>query len=444
MWSVDELFVLSDIHMTAENNVGLFQVDTELANCLHWILTETRNSLVLLNGDILDFLPMRTGETINDFNNLGELTQKIIEHHPEVFDALAELARSPKHQLIIMSGNHDPELVFPLTQETIERRLGLNFSNPVIRWSVQGEALRLQVGNAVVLIEHGNALDPWNRIDHDGLRIAYALASRNLSDGIDYQPPLGSRLVLEVVNELRESFHWIDFLKPETEAALPLLRHFCSWRQQKSILSLADNYLSLKNFAMNKINLRNPEKLYKGEKEIGKSPKDKAFESWVHAVSNHERPTLEGNRQKEKLIEKLRLVSSQDNFFEINKPDDSIPYLIPIFKGGTDLVIHGHTHSAKSYAVEGGWYLNTGTWGQLLRLPKSYESDEIWQDFLEILQKDKAESFRRLTFARIENVQEENVTTASLLEWQGSEPQVLSKRRFSDRKLGWQQGELTS
>jgi UDP-2,3-diacylglucosamine pyrophosphatase LpxH len=440
MWAVGELIVLSDIHLATERGTGLFQADAELADCLRWILAETRDSVTVLAGDILDFLVRTNGNTITGFNHLSERTQAIIDHHREVFEALGKLSQSPRHRLVIMGGNHDPELIFPTVQETVERHFGISFTNPSIRWLVQGEALRLCVGNAVVLVEHGNVLDPWNRINHAALQGAFSLASRNLSDVSDYQPPPGSRLVLEVVNELRRSFRWIDCLKPETETVLPLLRHFASWTQQRLIFRLADDYLSMKTFAINKkiMNSRNPEKLYKGEKEAENTPKDQAFRAWVNAVYEEERLILGNEKKESKLIEKLRLVSAQDTFFDIKKPDDSVPYLQPIFERGADLVIHGHTHAAKAYAVEGGFYLNTGTWGQLLPLPKSYESDDAWQIFLELLRQDKVESFRRPTFARVQQNQKQDVTTAALLEWQRQGPKTLAARRFSDRKTGWQ------
>lgn len=436
MWSVRELFILSDLHLAAERGGG-FQADTQLAACLRWILAEGRDSLVVLAGDVLDFLVSSNGKKATGFD-LGERTREILDHHPEVFEGLGELARSPRHRLVIMGGNHDPELIFPAVQETVERGLGLSFTNPVIRWLVQGEALRLCVGNAVVLIEHGNVLDPWNRIDHSSLRSAFSLGSRNLLCASDYQPPLGSRLALEVMNELRHSFHWIDCLKPETEALLPLLMHFAS-RQQESILGLADDYLSMKTSALNRMNSPNPEKLYKGGKETEDSPRDQAFKAWVRGAYERKGPAIGNNRKDSNPVERLRLVSGQDAYFEIDEPDYSSPYLRPVFERGTDLVVHGHTHSAKAYPIGNGLYLNTGTWCQLMRLPKSYESDQVWQDFLEILKADKVNGFRRPTLAHVRHIQKQNMTEAALLEWRESGPETLAWRVFSDRETGWQE-----
>lgn len=441
MWQANELFILSDLHLAAERGVGLFQADEELADCLRWILTETRDSVIVLAGDMLDFLAPNHENPEPGFNGLGNRTQNIIDHHPEVFEALSELARSPQHRLVILGGDHDPELIFPPVQERVERCFGIRFSNPTVRWIVQGEALRLRVGNAIVLIEHGNVLDPWNRIDHSALQSAFSLASCNLLDGCDYQLPLppGSRLGLKVMNELRNDYAWIDYLKPETEVALPLLWHFASSTQQTQILNLIDEHFDIKDRAFKgKIdNLGKAERLYKGEKASDHSSKDQVLKAWDADARRQQRLSPGKAEKNDKLIEKLKLISALDSFFEIDLLDDSTLYLQPRFEAGSDLVIHGHTHSAKAYPVAGGFYINTGTWGQLLHLPNSNDSTAVWQRYLDQLGTNEVQSVRRPTFARVQHQEKQNVTTASLLEWQQRSPMTLTARRFSDRQSGW-------
>lgn len=443
MWNVDDLFVLSDLHLAAERNAGLFRADADLANCLHWILKDARHSLTILAGDVLDFLVPNGTRPTGGFERLGERTQQIVEHHPEVFEALAALAHSPKHRLVIMSGNHDPELIFPEVQEAVERSLGLSYMNSTVRWLVQGEALRLRVGNAVVVVEHGNRLDPWNRINYAALQSALSLSSRNLPTAGDYRPPLGTRLVLEVVNELRDSHPWVDCLKPETETVLPILWHFATGEQRLRLSYLADDYFNTKSVAfIQKIgNAHSPERLYKGASEAEYSPADRNFKDWVDVINDKRRLTLSSEEGERRLIEKLRTVSAQDSFFDTDKPDDSTADLRPVFEGGADLIVQGHTHSAKACALEGGFYLNTGTWGQLLRLRKSNESDEVWREFLGLLRTNDVQGFRRPTFARVRHRQGKDVTTAELLEWQQSGPKKLSASQFSDRRTGWRMKE---
>jgi len=444
MWNVKDLFILSDIHLAAEREIGFFQADIELADCLRWILTETRDSLTVLAGDMLDFLVPNHEDTKIGLGGLGDQTREIIDYHPEIFETLVELAQSPRHQLVIMGGDHDSDLIFPTVQEAVEHSLGLDFITPTIRWLVQGEALRLRVGKAVVLIEHGNVLDPWNRIDYTTLQSAFSLASCNLLDLLDrndYQTPmpLGRKLVLEVINKLRDRYRWINCLKPETEVLLPLLWHFALEKQQETILNLAEEYLSRKEFARKEKqgNLGKAERLYKGGKESDDSSNEQAFEAWNTIAHEQPKSSLGKEARDNKLIEQLRLISAQDTFLEIDKPDNSVVYLRSRFNAGADLVIHGHTHSAKACSVEGGFYLNTGTWGQLMQLPKSDESGTVWQSFLDGLRTNDVQSFRRPTLARVQHREEQNVTTSALLEWQQPGPKTLVERRFSDRLTGW-------
>jgi UDP-2,3-diacylglucosamine pyrophosphatase LpxH len=435
MWNVEELYVLSDLHLSAERDTGTFQSDAELAECLRWILIETRYSLLVLAGDALDLLAPDDGDAETDFNRPAEQMRKIIEYHPQVFEALSNLARSPRHGLIIMSGDRDPELIFPSVQEVVERRLGTDLVGPAVRWVVHGEALHLKVGDAVVLVEHGSTLDPCNRINHVALQLAFSLTSRNLPDISEYRPPLGGRLALEVGRELRSDYPWVDCLKPETEATLPLLWHVASPGQRKSLLNLADEYLSMKAFAHNKKNSHHPDKLYLGEKEAEDSPRERAFRGWVDAVYQQQSSTHATT--DDHLTEKLRAVSGQGTLFEVEKSGGSDKYLQPMFECGADLIIHGHTRAAKAYMVGRGLYLNTGTWGQFLRLPRSGQGNEAWQDFLRLLRENRVKSFRRPTLARVRHLPAKRVTTAALLEWQQPGAQVLCERRFTGRQTGW-------
>jgi len=441
MWEVSEIFVLSDLHLAAERNAGLFQADIALADCLRWIRSETQNSAVVLAGDILDYLVPEGANLVYESKQLYTRTSEILEHHPEVFDALARLATSPLYSLVLLGGNHDPEMIFPMVQETIERRLGINSINPGIRWLVQGEALRVRVGDATVMIEHGNVLDPWNRIDHARLQAVSSLASRNLFDADLYQPPLGSRMVLEVVNALRKDYHWVDFLKPETEAVVPLLWQLASWSQKRSLFNLVDEYLSMKVVAFNRkvSNAHHPERLYLGDKENEDLTSDQAFKSWVRDIHEDQRLTLGNGHWPKKLVDKMQLVSARDTFFDIDAPDDSAQYLTPVFDNGADCIIHGHTHSAKLNKVPGGLYLNTGTWGQLLSLPKSYDDTSVWEQFLERLGNDDVTGFTRPTLARVKYSASTNSTSAALLEWQNPAPKVLAERHFTGRQLGWKE-----
>lgn len=429
MWNVNELIVLSDLHLAAERDTGSFQSDRQLAECLHWILSETQDSVTVLAGDSFDFLVAEHCISSNGFERFSCQTRQIIEHHPEVFDGLAKLVHSPRHQLVIMGGDHDSELVFPNVQETLERRLGIGLLSPAIRWLVQEEAFRVKVGSAITVVEHGHALDPWNRIDYASLHEVLSLCTRNLFDIDNYKQSPGSRLNTTVIRALRSRYEWINCLKPYDELVLPLLWSVVdSEGQQEPIRRLAEEYLSNKEFALNKkrSNSHNQAVQYRGEKEAEQLPTDEIFERWNRAIHRGPEDSENNDNPNDALLGETRLLSGRDPFFDVDQTDDSTKYLQPIFENGAHLVIHGHTHSAKALAEEGGIYINAGAWTQMLGLPASSEPNSVWRQFLNRLRTNEVETFCRPTFAHIQHQPSKNVTTATLFEWRHSSPTILA------------------
>src|SRR2546422_2505698 len=155
MWRVSDAIVISDLHLSSgEPGQGLFGNDAGLEEFLLWILDQTQDCTVVLNGDVLDFLFAESQPGL-DVEKLEKETDAIIETHRAVFNALGKLACSPKHSLIILSGNHDPELIFADVRNTIEAALSMNGQRPYVNWLVYGEALSLRIGEAKALVEHG-------------------------------------------------------------------------------------------------------------------------------------------------------------------------------------------------------------------------------------------------------------------------------------------------
>lgn len=456
MWRAQNIIIVSDLHIAAERERGLFQADSELVEFLNWIRTTTQQSLVLLNGDILDYLVVKEGvapEMALDLPSVQARTTDIIEHHPEVFDALARLACSPEHQLVIMGGNHDPELAFPEVQQIIEARLNSAAPKLPLRWLTLGTAARVQVGGTVVVIEHGDILDPWNRVDFDALSSTIRLSSRGLISHHRYQPPPGSKLVIEHLYELRKDYPWVDLLKPEREAVFPLLRHFMSGMQQLRFMGAVKNWFwSFEKSVVSGIQATiNPSARYRAAGEATDTSRDR-FKQWLldYESGNVRGLTSPGDAG---FIEELRQVSAEDGFFNISKPDDSKRDVEFVIEQGADLVVHGHTHSAKAYTVGMGLYLNSGTWARLLQLPMSYDADEVWQKFLAGLKpKSKISgdgevqnnglrdgAFLRPTFVYITCIEKGEASTASLHEWKEIGPIPLSSWRFDLAQRAWRE-----
>lgn len=447
MFNLKEVVVLSDLHMAAEANSGLFRADTELAACLQWILEQTKECTVILAGDVLDFLALNGDETIESFDlaNAESRCWAIIEHHPKVFDALAALVQSPDHQLTIMGGNHDPELIFPGVQSSFEKRIASTAKRPTLQWFVNGEAFKFQVGSAIVLVEHGDIIDDWNRIDRAALRSALSLSSRGLIHAHNYIPPPGSQLVLDFVTPLKKEFSWIDWLKPEREAVFPLLLEFTSFIQKGRLLRALDEYFwKLERSIVSKVRDRlNKESRFRalGGDNSGNdsiASRRTQFKEWLLEQQRGDARTL-FDSSASRLIERLRQVSAEDMFFETETADQSADDVKFLLEQGVDLIVNGHTHSAKAYRLGNGLYINTGTWASLLQLPMSYDNDEIWQKFLIKLRQNDVSPKSRPTFAHIAHNSSDGQTQAALLERTEHQPATLARYQFDSGSRTWRQ-----
>ncbi|HEY9282876.1 MAG TPA: metallophosphoesterase [Pyrinomonadaceae bacterium] len=461
MWQVNDVIVISDVHLsTKKGGAGkdgqeLFQADEALGQFLTWVLREAADSLVVLNGDILDYLSISPGPeaktAVTDFLHLPERTRAIVEDHPAVFDALARLAASPRHQIVFTAGNHDPELIFPSVQQVIEKRLSNSASAPPLRWFVQGDALALQVGAARTIVEHGDVLDAWNRVDRSAMRSAVSLASRGLLSHHRYQAPPGSRLVLDCLISLKQDYPWVELLKPETSTVPHLLRYYLP---KERLPEFKDALFSYIQAAKNHLVVQlceevGPHELFmEAAGELAGAESDSALGHFRKLWNDLNRQATA--LRKNSLISRLRQAAVKDSFFDVAAADAGTYKVLSFLVGnGADLLIHGHTHSAKAYKVaaraadgdKDGLYLNSGTWAQLMRLPAHDGGDDVWQQFLDDLEGGEARGFangfQRLTFARVSSGRGQ--TTARLGEWKDGSPVELAAYAFAPERRTWEQ-----
>jgi UDP-2,3-diacylglucosamine pyrophosphatase LpxH len=231
------LFIISDLHLggrPAGDGQPGFQICHaygELVEFVDWVAgqgCDGEDVELVINGDIVDFLAeddyadgaALTGWTTTDASAIDKL-RLVIQRTREdrergVFDALRDLLAAG-HRLTLLLGNHDVELALPAVRRELEAVLGGD--RGLLRFVHDGEAYT--VGR--VLIEHGNRYDPWNIIDFDRLREERSVRSRNLTIKDGFHPPSGTLLVTSFMNPLKRRYRFIDLLKPETGAVLPLL-----------------------------------------------------------------------------------------------------------------------------------------------------------------------------------------------------------------------------
>ncbi len=231
-----QVYIISDLHLggvypeAGQSGRG-FRINTHVDELTAFVDAVTSKPTseptieLIINGDLVDFLAEREPGPENwvpfspDPAKAAKKMETIAGRDPQFFDALKRLLHKG-HTLTILMGNHDIELGLPQVRATLESILDVSGHHD-FRLIYDGEAYI--VGDA--LIEHGNRYDAFNVVDNDALRRFRSLQSRRqpVPKKYDFPPPAGSRMVASVINPIKEDYGFIDLLKPETGAVVPVL-----------------------------------------------------------------------------------------------------------------------------------------------------------------------------------------------------------------------------
>ena len=348
--------------------------------------------------------------------------QAILDTHPDVFSALAEIAATRDLALTVMGGNHDLELAFPEVRQPLEARLGRDLS-----WRVHGEAMRIDVGSCRALIEHGDLFDDWNRVDHGPLAVAVRLASRK-ADGasLGFKPPAGSRIVTRFVEKARRAYPWIGWIKPEKEALVPILHHLLEPRDKLRLLGVVEPALrgTAKGLMARWLRSLAPDRLTRASAEEGQQS---AFARWIDETKRaDERGPVEDRRRR--LVTRLRRVAGNSDFFDPHACDQTLKHFAHPPYRDVDLVIHGHTHAAKMFEIEKHiLFANSGTWCPLVPLPGEEESLGRWLSLVDALETNTIEPSPRFTFIQVDAAGG-GAAAAALRRWAEGDPLTLAER----------------
>jgi UDP-2,3-diacylglucosamine pyrophosphatase LpxH len=393
---------------------------------------------LVINGDAVDFLaereeaaPYWTPFTADQGAAAGKLSA-IVSRDRRLFDALGSLLENG-HRLTILLGNHDIELALPQVRQKLRELLGVTGRHDY-EFIHDGEAY--PVGD--VLIEHGNRYDSFNVVSQDALRRIRSLLSRNQPVPAQYafDPPAGSKMVSTVINPIKEVYRFVDLLKPETGAVVPMLlalepgyRNILS---RVATLALAANKHRLAAPAMPSFggdisseatalsgfggDMSGGSAAFGGDisssaagaaggadplsqvlaEALGESPQGflSALEpeptAYATAAIGEDISSFSAvdqtfglmqlllsrgggavERRLPALLKALRAVQSDRSFDRgVETAREYLDAARDLAKGGFRCVVFGHTHLAKKIDLGGGaWYLNSGTWADLIQFP---------------------------------------------------------------------------
>jgi UDP-2,3-diacylglucosamine pyrophosphatase LpxH len=397
----DELYAVSDLHMGGFGvGAQIFNSGQELAALIDHLRGRTgRKVALVINGDMVDFLAEPNSKAFDPDGSADKLT-RIAEDasFKPVWDALKAFVRTDRHCLVVTLGNHDLELALPWLRTRLCDILADNdeATRGRIILAFDGGFL-CRVGKATVLCIHGNEVDDWNITDHETIR----RFGQDLQQGRSVEPWIpnaGTYLVVEAMNDIKKGYPFVDLLKPELEAVIPVLLAIAPDKHQRITAAFgvlkrlaldkvrrAAGWLSAQEWADGNLRLDGPlpiqrspmnhdalmaiaeDRLQRGVKPISLVSDSEQGErlglaratwSWLRGEDTRKtlRSALEGLQK--------------DRSFEWSLEDDTFRRLDEAIGSDVDFILAGHTHLERALhrRKTKGFYLNSGTWVRLIRL----------------------------------------------------------------------------
>lgn len=418
MQTFDALYFISDLHLGGEPGRQVFNQGAKLGQFIRHVAARDpeRRVALVLGGDIIDFLAFgepylkATGEAVRLLDRVlgdGEFAP--------IFAALAALLRTPGRHLILLLGNHDLELVLPAVRERLTAALceGSDEARGRLSFLYEEGGLRCQVGPARIVCTHGNEADPWNLVDYAALVRHGADEERGLAPQ-PFTANAGTRLVIDVMNKLKNRFPFIELLKPEGNLvprilavldpeALEMVSRFApiAYRLLRGVMHQhgflgAELQEEASNEAMLNFLLNPPSEAGQASasSRTPGDPLEQATRFLREGKSAHDLvetpPPMLGLGQY--ILDRWRGIDEKEalrraladwlgdeqtvHAFDIGKSDYACQHLTRTVGPDVHFLIAGHTHLARAVQrPDGGYYFNAGTWMRIVRLERAEDLD---------------------------------------------------------------------
>ncbi|TWU44933.1 hypothetical protein Q31b_01040 [Novipirellula aureliae] len=488
-----QLFITSDWHLggSLDERLGdrtslgssIFRSVSQLTRFLDSLQGEVHafdgDSQIVLNGDIVDFLAPNPANNYTPLawqNNEAAICEELTDIAARFvgddgrgpFAALSDLA-SMGCQIVVLLGNHDVELCLPKVRDRFVELLG---GGSKLRFIYDGEAYSC----GRLLVEHGNQYDRFNAVDFDMLRRERSQLSRGMKINdadrgkLFFQPPVGSSIVVDEVNPRLPNVPFLNLLKPEFSAAIPLMlalypetrkffelafemgkiakRSYANTPSKRPGLMsgrVSETHLDLNSFLREEL-ATDAETFLGAPKRPGQLSGSKTDKSSVMSrLAAKAAATIDltcpwglySKLRSDDAAERLKSVrialKRVHDIADFATDTETNVYLIPaaeLIKRGFEAIVFGHTHFPKEIEMGGGKYLNAGTWADVLRLPKEIGSsnetiaDEAIEKFLLDMKQQNYEPYvvRHLSYVRAIVERDGSVNTA-LKFYSGEPPQ---------------------
>ena len=394
--------IVSDLHIgagrVAEGNVlDDFVKDQEFVAFLGGFRAESEaqntDFELIIAGDMVEFLQVPAVDTFDPAAHYppeayypateAASVQKInlvIQGHPTVFTALRDWLRpaGPRRTLTILKGNHDVYLHWPGVQGRIRQAV-----------DATGERAGLLVfeeqwiSREGLYVEHGNQYaEKLNRFDD------FAAPYDPKRPGELVTPP-GSQFVIEFFNDVEREKWWVDSIKPITALiwygfALDFAfaaRVLVNFLRVSPILiagslaaepaAIAAEVESLRQELSDEARVRDLARRYAADEAFRRE-----FNGRVGRVLSAIEPPP---ATAAAVPEAITALAQAQGIEEQLATDLRGVAQAKVREEGAQVVVFGHTHRALCAPLDGGVYLNSGTW----TWRRNFEGADLetWRDF---------------------------------------------------------------
>lgn len=440
----DELYVVSDLHLGGPPGFQIFNAGAELAALIRSLrdAAAARRVALLINGDFVDFLAERPSKHFDPAGANAKLARIVADDaFKDVFAALREFAAVKNRYLVVNLGNHDLELALPWVRAHLLAILAGDddAARGRITLAFDGAGFACRVGDAEVLCVHGNEVDDWNLADYETIR----RFGRDVTQGQPVEswiPNAGSQLVVDVMNDIKGKYPFVDLLKPETSGVLPILYALAPDQSDKlkaAVKTAARLGVDMVRRAVGLLGAEDEEEATAGLRagapasvmhdaaaKPGSNGSAAAFPARPRAGDSRTLAEqmlaeaegrlnqgvdplalVEADRRSEYLgawtavmkfirgedtakvlreaLEKLR----EDRSFDFSEEDFTSQELDKRLAGNFEFVIAGHTHLERALPRKAGrgFYFNSGTWARLIKLePEVIDSDDLFGEVYKV------------------------------------------------------------
>jgi UDP-2,3-diacylglucosamine pyrophosphatase LpxH len=427
----DEVHVISDIHMGGQPGSQILRETARLAGYIGWTANQAPEGKValVLNGDVFDTL---TGDMPGyvQVDHAVTVVRSIMDDisFSCIWDALAAFVEKERRTLVFVIGNHDIEIAFPTVQNLILWRLaGDDLAKRArIVFSTVGAGYTCNVGGAKVYCTHGNEVDAWNYNRYEDLaKVARRLNAGRSLDANEWSPNAGTQMVKDVMNEVKQTYKWIDLLKPEDKASIGTLLVLDPSQLAKitKLLPIVGEKIK----GSREINQRLSAEGFQPREQTGTSAvtidqllganakasltSDSSVDELLLAAENNlgkpstpaaqpegtlgmpqliwDRLTgwISGVGKEEALRRALQDWLKEDKSFRLDDEDATYKDVTAAVGTSVDFIITGHTHLERAIDMKGNrYYFNCGTWIRLLKFTDAMLKDtESFKPVYELL-----------------------------------------------------------